>query len=151
MAYQDTYPQFQNTAYPGMIGTMEDWTGFTRTATAQIAFGAPVQRSGDNGCAPLANGGEFTGIARARHLATSPGDYFVQGDNVPVIDMAGRMRGVADAVIAVGAALNWNTATGRYTTAATSTTVIAVPGAEADSAATAVGGHFWIRLRRVPS
>lgn len=151
MAYQDSYPQYQPTAYPGMIGTMEDWSGFTRTASASIAFGAPVQRDGDNKCATLANGGEFIGIARARHLATGTGDAFSQGDNVPVIDMAGRIRGVADAAITVGAAVNFNTATGRYTTAATSTTVIAVPGAEADTSAAAAGNGFWIRLRRIPS
>lgn len=151
MAYQDTYPQYQPTAYPGMIGDMADWSGFTRTASTQIAFGAPVQRDGDNKCAPLANGGEFLGIARARHLATAAGDFFSQYDNVPVIDMADRIRGVADAAIAVGAAVNWNTATGRYTTAATSSTVIAVPGAEADTAAAAAGSAFWVRLRRIPS
>jgi hypothetical protein len=151
MSYQDTYPQFQPTAYPGMIGTMEDWTGFTRTATTTIAFGAPVQRAGDNQCAPLVSGGEYIGIARARHLATGTGDAFQQYDNVPVIDMAGRIRGLADAAIAVGAAVNWNTATGRYTTAAVSGTVIAVPGAEADTAAAAAGNAFWIRLRRLPS
>jgi hypothetical protein len=151
MAYQDTYPQFQPTAYPGMIGDMEDWSGFTRTATASIVFGAPVQRAGDNGCAPLASGGEFIGIARARHLATGTGDAYSQGDNVAVIDMAGRIRGLADATIVVGAAVNFNTVSGRYTTAAASGTVIAVPGAEADTGAAAAGNAFWIRLRRLPS
>ena len=151
MSYQDTYAQYQPTAYVGMIGDMEDWSGFTRTASATIAFGAPVQRDGDGKCAPLANGGEFIGIARARHLVTGGGDAFAQGDNVPVIDMAGRIRGLADAAIAAGAAVNWNTTTGRYTTAATSTTVIAVPGAEADTAASGAGVHFWVRLRRIPS
>lgn len=96
--------------------------------------------------------GEFIGIAIAHHVVTATNaDSYGQYDNVPLADEAGGIWGLADAAIAVGAALNWNTATGRYTTAATSGTVIAVPGAEADTAASGAGALFKIRLRRVPS
>jgi hypothetical protein len=152
MALQTTYNQYQPHAFVGMIGNMEEWNGLTRTATATIAFGAPAQRSGDDACAPLANGGEFLGIAIGHHVVTSTNaDSYGQYDNVPLADEAGRIRVVADAAITVGAALNFNTATGRYTTAATSTTVLAIPGAEADTAAAGSGSHFWMRLRRIPS
>lgn len=152
MPLQTAYTQFQRTALVGMLGNMEEWNGMTRTASATIAFGAPVQRNGDDGCAPLASGGELLGIAIGHHVITGTNaDSYAQYDNVPIADEAGRIRVVADAAIAVGAALNFNTATGRYTTAATSGTVIAVPGAEADTAAAGSGSHFWLRVRRIPS
>jgi len=152
MPLQTSYTQFQPQAFVGMLGNMEEWNGITRTATATIAFGAPAQRSGDDQCAPFANGGEFLGIAIGHHVITGTNaDSYGQYDNVPLADEAGRIRVVADAAIAVGAALNFNTATGRYTTAAASATVLAIPGAEADTAAAAAGSHFWMRLRRIPS
>jgi len=152
MALQTAYTQFQPAAFVGMIGNMEEWNGITRTASATIAFGAPVQRNGDDGCAPLASGGEFMGIAIAHHVITATNaDSYGQYDNVPIADEVGRIREIADAAIAVGAAVRFNTATGRYTTAAASGTVIDVPGAEADTAAAGAGSHFWMRLRRIPS
>lgn len=151
MTNQASYVQFQPAGFPGMIADMANWTGFTRTANATIGFGAPVQRNGDGKCDPLVSGGEFIGISRARHLVTGNGDTFVAGDNVPVIDECNGMYALADAAIAVGVALNWNTATQRYTSAATSGTVIAVPGVEADTAAAGAGSFFKLRLRRIPS
>lgn len=150
MAYQMTYTQFQPNGFPGMSANMEEWNGFTRTATATIAFGAPVQRNGDHQCSPFASGGEFLGLAKASHLVTGNGDTYAQYDNVPVVD-EGVWYGLADAAIVVGTALNWNVTSGRWTTAATSGTVIAVPGAEADSAASGAGVIFKVRLRRIPS
>jgi len=151
MALQSAYTQFQPAGFPGMVANMEEWNGITRTATATIAYGAPGQRSGDAQVAPLASGGEFIGIAIAHHVITATNaDSYGQYDNVPLLD-EGVIFGLADAAITVGAALNFNTASGRYTTAATSGTVIAVPGAEADTAAAAAGALIKIRLRRVPS
>lgn len=152
MAYQSTYTQFQPDGFPGMLGNMEEWNGLTRIASASIALGSPVQRNGDKGVSPLVTGGEFMGIAIAHHVITSTnGDSYGQYDNVPVCDEAGKIGGLADAAIVVGTALNWNTATGRWTTAATSGTVIAAPGVEADTAASGAGVFFWVRLRRIPS
>lgn len=151
MPLQTSYSQFQPAGYPGMLANMENWNGNTRTASATIAFGAPAQRNGDAGCSPLASGGEFIGVAIAHHVVTSTNaDSYGQYDNVPLAD-EGVFFALADAAITVGAALNFNTATGRYTTAATSGTVIAVPGAEADTAASGAGALFKVRLRRVPS
>lgn len=150
MPLQTSYTQFQPAGYPGMHADMREWDGATKTATATIAFGAPVQRSGDNGCAPLAAGGEYIGIAKAMHLVTGAGDTYVQYDNVPVAD-EGAWYVLADAAIAAGAALRWNTATGRYTTAAASGTVIDVPQSEAETAASGAGAIFKMRLRRIPS
>ena len=152
MAYQTAYTQFQPDGFAGQIGNMENWNGLTRTATATIAFGAPAQRSGDKQCAPFASGGEFIGIAIAHHVVTSTnGDSYGQYDNVPLADEAGKIGGIAGAAIVAGAALNWDVTAGRWTTASASGTVIAVPGAEADTAASGNGVFFWVRLRRIPS
>lgn len=152
MAVQTGYTQYQPEAFVGQLGNMEEWNGLTRTASATIAFGAPAQRSGDKGCAPFASGGELLGIAIGHHVITATNaDSYGQYDNVPLADEAGRIRVLADAAITVGAALRWNTATGRYTTAAASGTVLDVPGAEADTAAAGAGSQFWLRLRRIPS
>lgn len=151
MPFQTTYTQFQPAGFPGMLANMENWNGLTRTATATIAFGAPAQRNGDGSCSPLAAGGEFIGIAIANHVITATnGDSYGQYDNTPLAD-EGILFATADAAIVVGTALNFNSVSGRYTTAAPSGTVFAVPGAEADSAASGAGVLFKIRLRRVPS
>ena len=150
MPLQTAYTQFQPAGYPGMLANMEVWNGITRTATATIAFGAPGQRAGDGGVAPLASGGEVIGIAIAHHVNTANSeDSYGQYDNVPLAD-EGVMFVVADAAIVAGAALNFNIATGRYTSAAPSASVIAVPGAEADTSASGAGVLFKLRLRRVP-
>lgn len=151
-ALQTTYPIFQSAGFPGMHADFAEWDARTRVASAAIDFGAPVQRNGAEGCSPLASGGEYLGIAGVRRITGSAtnADSYVSGDNVPVAD-EGCFFAIADAAIAVGAALNWNTATRRFTTAATSGTVIACPQTEADSAASAAGAVFRIRLRRIPS
>lgn len=149
MAFQTAYTQFQPAGYPGMHMDMSEWDATTKTATGTIAFGAPVQRVAGGGCAPLTSG-EYLGIAAANHIMTGNGDQYVTGDNVPVAN-EGRWGGTADAAIAEGAGVNWNSATGRWTTAAVSGAIYAVPGAEADTAAAGAGSFFTVRLRRIPS
>jgi len=150
MALQTTYSMNQPAGYPGMSANMEEWNGLTKTATATIAFGAPVQRSGDKGCSPLTSG-EFIGLAIAHHVITSTNaDSYGQYDNVPVAD-EGVYFGLAGAAITAGAALNWDSANGKWTTAAVAGAIYAVPGAEADTAASGNNAIFKVRLRRVPS
>lgn len=147
---QSTYTQFQPAGYPGLLANMEEWNGMTRTATATIAFGAPVQRNGAKGCTPLTSG-EFLGVAIAHHVVTATsGDSYGQYDNVPVAD-EGVIWGIAGAAIAVGAALNWDSANGKWTTAAVAGAIYAVPGAEADEPASGNNAIFKVRLRRIPS
>jgi len=149
MPVQTSYTQFQPAGYPGMHADMREWDGQTKTATAAIAFGAPVQRVGDDGCAPLTNG-EYIGIAKAMHLVSGNGDSYVAGDNVPVVD-EGAWYGLSDGAIASGAALNWNSTSGRWTTAAVAGAIYAVPQAEAETGASGAGVIFKVRLRRIPS
>lgn len=150
MPLQTSYAQFQDAGRPGFPVNMEEWNALTRTATATIAFGAPVQRNGEKGCTPLTSG-EFIGIAVAHHVITATAaDSYGQYDNVPVAD-EGVFWGLAGATIAVGAAVNWDSANGKWTTAAVSGAIYAVPGAEADSAASGNNAIFKVRLRRVPA
>lgn len=149
MALQNGYTQYQPAGFPGMQMDMSEWDASTKTATATIAFGAPVQRVAGGGCAPLTSG-EYIGVAKASHLITGNGDSYVQNDNVPVVN-EGTWGGLADAAIAEGVAINWNSTTGRWTSAAASGAIYAVPGAEAENAASGAGALFTVRLRRVPS
>lgn len=149
-ALQTSYSLNQPAGFAGMHADMAEWDARTRTATAAIDFGAAVQRDGAEGVAPLASGGEYLGIAGIRRLTGASGDGYAIGDNVPVAD-EGCFFGVADAAIAVGAQLRWNTATKRFTTAAASGTVIECPQTEAETAASGAGVLFKVRLRRIPS
>lgn len=150
MPLQTAYTQFQPAGFPGLLANMEEWNGQTRIASATIAFGAPVQRSGDKGCSPLTSG-EYLGVAIAHHVITSTNaDSYGQYDNVPVAD-AGVIWGTAAGAIVAGAAVNWDSASGRWTTSAVTGAIYAVPGAEADIAASGAGALVKVRLRRVPS
>lgn len=149
MPLQTSYTQFQPAGYPGMSADMREWDGSTKTATATIAFGAPVQRVGDGGCAPLTTG-EYIGIAKAMHLVTGNGDTYVQYDNVPVVD-EGDWYGKGGKAIAAGTALNWDSSALRWTDAAVTGAVYAVPQAEAETACSGVDAIFKVRLRRIPS
>ena len=150
-ALQTTYPLNQAAGFAGMHADMAEWDARTRTATGVINFGAPVQRDGAEGCAPLTTG-EFLGIAGVRRITGSAtnADQYAVGDNVPVAD-EGCFFGIADAAIAVGAALNWDSADKRWTTAAVAGAIYAVPQAEAETAASGVDVIFKVRLRRIPS
>ena len=151
-ALQTSYAINQAAGFAGMSADMAEWDARTYVATAAINFGAPVQRAAGRSCAPLASGGEYLGIAGVTRLTgnLANADAYATGDNVPVAD-EGAFWAVADAAIAEGAALNFNTVSGRYTTAATSGTVIACPQTEAETAASGAGALFLIRLRRIPS
>lgn len=150
MPYQTSYSQFQPAGYPGMPADMSEWDASTKVATAAIAFGAPVQRNGNNGCDPLTTG-EYIGIAKAMHKTSgSVAETYDQYDNVPVAN-EGSYYAIAGKAITAGTAVNFDSATGRWTDAAVTGTVRSVPGAEAETAAAANGSLFIVRLRRVPS
>jgi len=148
-AVQTSYPLGQPAGFPGMHADMREWDAGTKTATAVIAFGAPVQRSGNDSCAPLTSG-EFIGIAGVRRLTNGTGDTYALGDNVPVID-EGNWFGIAGKAIAAGTALNWDSANLRWTDASVAGAIYAVPQAEAETASTGADAVFKVRLRRIPS
>lgn len=150
MPYQSTYSQFQPAGYAGMLADMSEWDASTKTATATIAFGAPVQRSGDDGCSPLTSG-EFIGIARAKHkVSGTVADSYEQYDNVPIFN-EGTIFATANKALAAGVALNFDSSTGKWTDASVAGNVRSTPGVEAETAAAGDGSLFKLRLRRIPS
>lgn len=150
MPLQTAYTQFQPEGLVGFAVDMSEWDGSTKTATATIGFGNPVQRNGDKGCTPFTSG-EYIGIAIGHHVITATNaDSYGQYDNVPVAN-EGKWWGLAGAAITAGAAVNWDSANLKWTTAAVTGAVYAVPGAEAETAAAGNNSVFQVRLRRVPS
>lgn len=150
MPLQTSYAQFQPEGIVGFPVDMQEWNAATKTATAIVTFGAPVQRNGDKGCTPLTSG-EYIGIAIGHHVITATNaDSYGIGDNVPVAD-EGCWWGLAGAAITVGAAVNWDSANLKWTTASVAGAIYAVPGVEAESAAAGNNSIFKVRQRRVPS
>ena len=150
MPLQTAYNQFQPEGLVGFPVDMSEWDASTKTATATIGFGNPVQRNGDKGCTPFTSG-EYIGIAIGHHVITATNaDSYGQYDNVPVAN-EGKWWGLAGAAITAGAAVNWDSANLKWTTAAVTGAVYAVPGAEAETAAAGNNSIFQVRLRRVPS
>lgn len=151
MPVQTSYTQTMAAGLPGALANGEDFNAISRTvATAAIPFGSPAARSGTFGCVPFVKGSEFLGIVRRDMKSTTTNDTQAVGETAGLITK-GVFYATSDAAFAAGVALNFNTATNRYTTAATSATVLAVPGLEADEAATAAGQNVKLRLVRVPS
>lgn len=135
---QNTFPIRQDAGLPGGAAMSRYQSDSAVVQGGPIAFGAPVQRGTDpRGIAPLAAGGTFMGIARQkrggladRHEIGSTAAYYTAASGVFVI---------ADAAVAVDAVVRFNLATGRYTSAAASATVIELTGWTFDTVATAAG------------
>lgn len=150
MPLQTAYNQNQPVGIVGFPVDMSEWDGSTKTATATIAFGSPVQRNGDKSCTTLTSG-EYIGLAEGHHVITATNaDSYGQYDNVPVVN-EGVYWGLAGAAITVGAAVNWDSANLKWTTASVAGAIYAVPGAEAETAAAGNNSIFAVRIRRVPS
>jgi len=138
-AVQNVFPIRQDAGIPGGAAMSRYQSDSAVVQGAPIAFGAPVQRGTDpRGITLLTSGGGlFLGIARQkrggladRHEVGSVAAFYTGASGVYVL---------ADAAVAVDAVVRYNTATGRYTSAAASATVIECTGWTFDSIATAAG------------
>lgn len=136
---QNAFPTRQDAGLPGGAAMSRYQSDSAVVQGAAIPFGAPVMRGADPRGISLfaAGGGAFLGIARQkrggladRHEPTSVAAYYTGASGVFVI---------ADAAVAVDAVVRYNTATGRYTSAAASGTVLECTGWTFDSVATAAG------------
>lgn len=133
----------------------EEWNAITRTkeGAGTLAFGVPVMPgTGAHTCVILdaTNGRNVLGITEASQVLPHTGDAYAQYDNVAICESG--VIGVAlDDDVVAGAQARFNTATGKWTDAAQSATVVTVPGAQFEVAGT--GGTVGaIRYRRpVPS
>lgn len=128
---------------------MEEWNAITRTAGGAIAFGVPVMPgSTAHTCVILdaTNGRNVLGITEASQVLPHTGDAYAQYDSVGICE-SGVIGVLLDDDVVAGAQARFNTATGKWTDAAQSATVVTVPGAQFDVAGTA-GAVGAIRYRR---
>lgn len=132
---------------------MEEYNTLTRTAEGAIAFGIPVMAgSGDHGVLAIdaTTGRNVLGISEASQVLPHTGDAYAQYDNVSVIE-SGVIGVLLDDAVVKGAAARFNTATGKWTDAAQSATVVTIPGAQFEYTGKA-GEVGAVRYRRpVPS
>jgi hypothetical protein len=130
---------------------MEEWNGLTGlaedTAANPIGFAQPVMRGTAGEQVKKYNGtGVFRGLTEAD--VTIGADTYPEGYNVPVME-SGVIWALAGGACTAGTPVYWIAASGKYTSTATSNTLI--PNAEFDSAAAADGDLVLIRLRRIPA
>lgn len=158
MALQSTVSQFQPAGARGLVANAETRNLISRSRadddSVDLGFGEPAYRvntgDGDAQCSALAASGDFLGLTRRVGTidpANTPVDTFAQNDEVPLLTQGVIWVETADAVVA-GAVANFNTTTRLWTDAAVAGSIIAVPGCEFDSTATAAG-LAKLRVQRV--
>lgn len=150
--------QFKSTVTPYAVGrrvNAEEWNAVTKVkeGSATLAFGVPVMPgTAADTCVILdaTNGRNVLGITEASLTLPHSGDAYAQYDNVAVCE-SGVIGVELDDDVVAGAQARFNTATGKWTDAAQSATVVTIPGAQFDAAGT--GGQVGVlRYRRpVPS
>src|SRR5690606_16557700 len=137
----------------GRRANMEEWNAITKQAEGSLAFGVPViPGSSANSCVILdaTNGRNVLGITEASATLPHTGDAYAQYDNVAVCTM-GVIGVLLDDDVVAGAQARFNTATGKWTDAAQSATVVTVPGAQFEEAGTGGAVGLVRYLRPVPS
>lgn len=141
---QGNFPLKQDAGIPGGTAMSRYASDTGIVEGAPIAFGAPVMRGTDREQLKTlaAGGGAFLGIARQkrgglldRHEVGSTASYITTG----------QVYAIADAAVAADAVVRFNTATGRYTSAAASATVIECTGWVFETPATGAGGLVIIK------
>lgn len=150
MPRQMIYTTTQGISYPGMSRDMAKWNARTFTAAGFTPEQCAVQREGQRRCRPLQDGA-FAGISLPMRLLSAPGaewPAYDDSDNVPVVS-EGVIAAIADAALAEGVGLSWNTSTWRWSPLTSGTNIARTPGVEAGSSAAGAGSLFWLRIRRV--
>lgn len=150
--------QYKDNIAPFAVGrrvNMEEWNTITRVleGTATLGFGVPAMPgTGEQTCKALdaTNGRNVLGITEASQVLPHTGDAYQQYDNVTICE-SGVIGVVLDDDVVKGAAARFNTATGKWTDAAQSATVVTIPGAQFEYGGKA-GAVGAVRYRRpVPS
>ena len=132
----------------------EEWNAITRTfeaadEDARLGFGQPVRPGTDkHSCAVMiaTTAQNFLGITEAVAVLPRAEDAFAQHDNVPICE-SGVIAVPVEGDVTKGAVARWNSATGNWTAAAQSATVVTIPGCTFEETATAPG-VTPVRLRR---
>lgn len=144
--------EFKADLLPFAVGrrvNMEEYNALTRTAEGAIAFGIPVRAgAGEHGVLAIdaTTGRNVLGISEASQVLPHTGDAYAQYDNVTICE-SGVIGVVLDDDVVKGAAARFNTATGKWTDAAQSATVVTIPGAQFEYGGKA-GAVGAVRYRR---
>lgn len=144
--------EFKADLLPFAVGrrvNMEEYNTLTRTAEGAIAFGIPVRAgAGEHGALAIdaTTGRNVLGISEASQVLPHTGDAYAQYDNVTICE-SGVIGVVLDDDVVKGAAARFNTATGKWTDAAQSATVVTIPGAQFEYGGKA-GAVGAVRYRR---
>lgn len=151
ITYKDTLTSYA----VGRRANMEEWNGITRTkyGTGTLAFGVPVMPGTDADTCVIVdatNGRNVLGITEASQTLPHTGDAYAQYDNVAICTM-GVIGVLLDDDVVAGAQARFNTATGKWTDAAQSATVVTIPGAQFEEAGTGGAVGLVRYLRPVPS
>lgn len=150
--------QFKETLAAYAVGrrvNMEEWNTITRTkeGAGTLGFGVPVKPgTGAHTCVEITatTGENVLGITEASQVLPHTGDAYARYDNVAICEV-GVIGVLLGADVTRGAQARWDTATGTWTGAAQSATVVTIPGAQFDEAG-ASGSVGVVRYRRpVPS
>lgn len=139
----------------GRRANMEEWNTITRTkeGAGTLGFAVPVMPgSGAHTCVELdaPTGRNVLGITEASQVLPHTGDAYQQYDNVGICE-CGVLGVNLGSNVTVGAVARWDTVNKNWTSAAQSATVVTIPGAQFEVAASS-GSIGLIRYRRpVPS
>lgn len=133
--FKETFPAYAL----GRRVNSEEWNTITRISTGAtaLAFGVPVTASGAKGVVVVTAAGQVVlGITEASQVLPHTGDNYAQYDNVAVCEV-GVIGVLLDDAVVAKAQARFNTATGKWTDAAASATVLTIPGAEFEHAGAA--------------
>ena len=156
MALQASITQFQKPGARGLIAKAEARNLISRTLAQgkpNIYFGVPVYRGAtDDVVSPTAADGDFLGLSRRSGVVdpASGGDFYMPGDEVPIMTDGVMWVETAGAVVA-GVRANYDTVTRLFTAAAVGGNVIAVADTEFDTSTTAAGLAIVRLQRNVPA
>jgi hypothetical protein len=106
----------------GMLATNSVWEQITLLGKADVEFGMPVVRDGDEGAIATEASPNIVGIVRHEH---NDKGLMVEGEALGVITKGTIAVPTEGAGIIAGDDANFNTATGKFTKVSTSATVLA--------------------------
>lgn len=119
---QTSYTTALEPLMQGMLAVNSVWEQITLMAKADIAFGMPVVRDGDEGAIATQASPNIVGIVRHEH---NDKGLMVEGKALGVLTKGTIAVPTEGTGIVAGDSANFNVATGKFTKVATSATVLA--------------------------
>ena len=119
---QTTYNTSYDTLMQGMLTPNGVWEQITLMAQADIAFGMPVVRDGEEAKIATEASPNIVGIVRHEHNTNG---LMVEGEALGILTKGAIAVPTEGTGIVAGDDANFNVATGKFTNVATSATVLA--------------------------